>query len=369
MIIIIKRFLTNIRKTFLNIINKLILSRFSKKGKRFDVPEEERKSLPKYRNHRKKIVIIFYTILVLLTILLIASFIRASKANNESKEAVNKTQEIQKKYEDNAETVQYNPNLKLYADKYIDAYMNIPKDGKAKEERQKALADFYPSDYKTPTENTENVERKLSEKEFFNIKRKDKQTIIQYIVNYELKITEKKEVKVKKKKDKKDKDKKDEYETKTEEKDRIENKQALINIPVKSENNKYVVIEYPHFSTIPSNQLKKARLVKDNLENEKREDNPKLKAFVEEFFDKYAKNKADDMAYLMDNPEGLEDIREVSKISDLRIYPKGDNYVVKAEVLMKDKGSPLENLEHYTLDITKKDGKYYVKDLTTTFGG
>lgn len=365
----IKAFLNNIRKAFLNIINKLILSRFSKKGKRFDVPEEERKSLPKYRNHRKKIVIIFYTILVLLTILLIASFIRASKANNESKEAVNKTQEIQKKYEDNAETVQYNPNLKLYADKYIDAYMTIPKDGKAKEERQKALANFYPSDYKTPTENTENVERKLNEKEFFNIKRKDKQTIIQYIVSYDLKITEKKEVKVKKKKDKKDKDKKDEYETKTEEKERTETKKALLNIPVKSENNKYVVIEYPHFSTIPSNQLKKATLVKDSLENEKREDNPKLKAFVEEFFDKYCKSKSDDMAYLMDNPEGLEDTREVSKISDLRIYPKGDDYVVKAEVLMKDKGSPLENLEHYTLDITKKDGKYYVKKLTTTIGG
>ncbi|HBI9153799.1 TPA: conjugal transfer protein, partial [Staphylococcus aureus] len=194
-------------------------------------------------------------------------------------------------------------------------------------------------------------------------------TIIQYIVSYDLKITEKKEVKVKKKKDKKDKDKKDEYETKTEEKERTETKKALLNIPVKSENNKYVVIEYPHFSTIPSNQLKKATLVKDSLENEKREDNPKLKAFVEEFFDKYCKSKSDDMAYLMDNPEGLEDTREVSKISDLRIYPKGDDYVVKAEVLMKDKGSPLENLEHYTLDITKKDGKYYVKKLTTTIGG
>lgn len=143
-----------------------------------------------------------------MTVLLLAAFVRASKANNESKQAVNNTEEIKKKYEDNAETVQYNPNLKLYADKYIDTYMTIPKDGKEKEERQKALENFYPSDYKTPTENTENVERKLNEKEFFNIKRKDKQTIIQYIVNYDLKITEKKEIKVKKKKDKKDKDKK-----------------------------------------------------------------------------------------------------------------------------------------------------------------
>ncbi|WPG00592.1 conjugal transfer protein [Staphylococcus aureus] len=350
----------------MNIINKLILSRFSKKGKTFDVPNEERKEIPKYHNHRKKIVGFFYTVLVILAIILIASFVKASKANNASQEAVKSTKEIERKYEDNAETVQYNPNLKLYADKFIDTYMTIPKDGKDKEARQKTLATFYPSDYKVPTENTENVERKLNDKEFFNIKRKDKQTIIQYIVTYDLKITEKKEVKVKKKKEK---GKKQEYETKTEEKERIENKRALLNIPIKSENNKYVVVEYPYFSIIPNNQLKQATLVKDNLENEKREDNPKLKAFVEEFFEKYAKNKADDMAYLMDNPEGLEDTREVSKIADLRIYPKGERYIVKAEVLMKDKASPLENLEHYTLEVTKKDDKYYVKKLTNTIGG
>ncbi|HDH6082999.1 conjugal transfer protein [Staphylococcus aureus] len=365
--IFIKTFLTNIRKIFLNIINKLILSRFVKKGKSFDVPEEERKELPKYRNHRKKIIILFYTFLIFLALLLIVSFVRASKADSGSKQAVNKVDEIQQKYEDNAETVQYNPNLKLYADKFIDTYMTIPKDGKDKEARQKALAGFYPSDYKTPAENTENVERKLNDKEFFNIKRKDKQTIIQYIVNYDLKITEKKEVKVKKKK--KNKKDKAEYETKTEEKERTENKRALLNIPIKSENNKYVVVEYPHFSIVPNNQLKQATLVKDSLENEKREDNPKLKAFVEEFFEKYAKNKADDMAYLMDNPEGLEDTREVSRINDLRIYPKADSYIVKAEVLMRDKNSPLENLEHYTLEIIKKDDKYFVKKLTNTIGG
>ncbi|WP_158177215.1 conjugal transfer protein [Staphylococcus aureus] len=350
----------------MNIINKLILSRFSKKGKTFDVPNEQRKEIPKYHNHRKKIVVIFYTVLVILAIILIASFVKASKANNASQEAVKSTKEIERKYEDNAESVQYNPNLKLYADKYIDAYMTIPKDGKDKEARQKALATFYPTDYKVPTENTESVERKLNDKEFFNIKRKDKQTIIQYIVTYDLKITEKKEVKVKKKKEK---GKKQEYETKTEEKERTETKKALLNIPIKSENNKYVVVEYPYFTTVPNSQLKQATLVKDNLENEKREDNPKLKAFVEEFFEKYAKNKSDDMAYLMEDPAGLEDTREVSKISDLRIYPKGDSYIVKAEVLMKDKSSPLENLEHYTLEVTKKDDKYFVKKLTNTIGG
>ena len=75
------------------------------------------------------------------------------------------------------------------------------------------------------------------------------------------------------------------------------------------------------------------------------------------------------MAYLMDNPVGLNDTREVSKISDLRLYPKGDSYIVKAVVSMKDKNSPLENLEHYSLEVIKKDGKYYVKTFKHTIGG
>ncbi|HEI1312999.1 TPA: conjugal transfer protein, partial [Staphylococcus aureus] len=252
-----------------------------------------------------------------------------------SKEAVNKTNMIQKKYEDNANTVQYSPKLKLYADKFIDTYMNISKDSKELESREKELLKYFPSDYKKPEEKTSDTERKLNSKEFYNIKRKDK----------------------------------DEYETKTEEKQRKVNQNILINIPIKSENNKYVVVEYPYFTPIPDSQLNKAKMVEDNLKDNKREDNPKAKAFIEDFFNKYSSSKSDDMAYLMDNPEGLEGTREVSQIREIRLYPKGDDYVAKVEILMKDKDSPLENLEHYTLDITKKDGKYYVKNMTNSIGG
>ncbi len=80
------------------------------------------------------------------------SFIKATRANNDSKEAVNKTNMIQKKYEDNANTVQYSPKLKLYADKFIDTYMNISKDSKELESREKELLKYFPSDYKKPDE-------------------------------------------------------------------------------------------------------------------------------------------------------------------------------------------------------------------------
>ncbi|HDD6934419.1 TPA: conjugal transfer protein, partial [Staphylococcus aureus] len=196
----------------MKIISKYILTRFSKNGKHFDIPKEQRRVIPKFKNRRKMIVICFYSLLAILLILLLASFIKATRANNDSKEAVNKTNMIQKKYEDNANTVQYSPKLKLYADKFIDTYMNISKDSKELESREKELLKYFPSDYKKPEEKTSDTERKLNSKEFYNIKRKDKQTIIQYIVNYDVNITEKKEVKVKKKK-KNDKDK-DEYETK-----------------------------------------------------------------------------------------------------------------------------------------------------------
>ncbi|HDK5727565.1 TPA: conjugal transfer protein, partial [Staphylococcus pseudintermedius] len=117
-------------------------------------------------------------------------------------------------------------NLKLYADEFVETYMAIPKDSSDLEQRQKKLAEFFPSDYKIPDEQTKDTERKLNSKEFYNIKRKDKQTIIQYIVNYDVIITEKKEVKVKKKKEK---GKKQQYETKTEEKERKVTQNVLIN--------------------------------------------------------------------------------------------------------------------------------------------
>lgn len=50
----------------------------------------------------------------------------------------------------------------------------------------------------------------MNSKEFYNIKRVNGQTVIQYIVNYDVYVSEKKEVKVKKKGSKKS-------ETKTEE--------------------------------------------------------------------------------------------------------------------------------------------------------
>ncbi|EGQ2738178.1 conjugal transfer protein, partial [Staphylococcus pseudintermedius] len=112
-------------------------------------------------------------LLGLLLILLLASFVKATKANNLSHEAKEQSNLIQQKYEDNAETVQYNPNLKLYADEFVETYMAIPKDSSDLEQRQKKLAEFFPSDYKIPDEQTKDTERKLNSKEFYNIKRKD----------------------------------------------------------------------------------------------------------------------------------------------------------------------------------------------------
>lgn len=46
---------------------------------------------------------------------------------------------------------------------------------------------------------TDDTERKLNSKEFYNIKRVNGQTVIQYIVNYDVYVSEKKEVKEKRK--------------------------------------------------------------------------------------------------------------------------------------------------------------------------
>ena len=66
-----------------------------------------------------------------------------------------------------------------------------------------------------------------------------------------------------------------------------------------------MLLEYPYFTPIPDSQLNKAKMVEDNLKDNKRKTIRKQKLFIEDFFNKYASSKSDDMAYLMDNPEGL----------------------------------------------------------------
>ncbi|HGZ5054524.1 TPA: conjugal transfer protein, partial [Staphylococcus aureus] len=67
----------------MKMISKYILTRFSKNGKHFDIPEEQRRVIPKFKNRRKMIVICFYSLLAILLILLLASFIKATRANND----------------------------------------------------------------------------------------------------------------------------------------------------------------------------------------------------------------------------------------------------------------------------------------------
>ncbi|WP_239733438.1 conjugal transfer protein [Mammaliicoccus sp. J-M41] len=346
--------------------NKHIISRFSKNGKVYDVSDEERKKIPKGTNKRKIIVITFYSVLVLLLFILIIAFVGATNAKNESQNALKTVKKVEAQYQDNVETVQYNPKLKLFTDKFIDDYMNLSDEDKTSEARQEKLKAYYPKDYKQTEEHAGNATRVLNSKDFYNITKKDKQTIVQYIVDYDLKIQEEQNEKVRKKKEK---GKKQEYEIKTVMKERIVNQKMLINLPIENKNNRYVIIEYPYFTSIPNSKLDHGKMVTDNLEDNKREDNPKARKFIEDFFHKYTSSKPEDMTYLMDNPVGLEGKREISKFNDIRLYPKGNGYIAKIDLGIKDKGSPLENTEHYTLEIIKKDKKYYVKKMTNTIGG
>ncbi|PTK42354.1 conjugal transfer protein, partial [Staphylococcus hominis] len=84
----------------------------------------------------------------------------------------------------------------------------------------------------------------------------------------------------------------------------------------------------------------------------------------------YVKGSSLAITYLLYKSDAADGTREVAEWRESRLYTKGDNhYIAKVEVLMKDKDASLENNEHYTLDISKKDGKYYVQKLTNTFGG
>ncbi|UBH13592.1 conjugal transfer protein [Macrococcus armenti] len=360
MIPIINKF----RNYILKIINVYILSRFKKNGKTYNVSEDERKTIPKVNRFAKYIVYLFWLAILLLILSGFFAFRNSNMAVKTSNINAEAFQTFKNKYIENASEVQYSPKLKLYTDNFVDEYINLPKDNEERDKRSIGLSKYFLEGYEESS-NDNKSERKLKSKEFYNIKKSDGQIIVQYIVNYDVDTVVKKEVKEKVKSSKK----KDEFKTVVKEENKTVNQNMMLNIPIISDKDVYSVNEMPYFTLIPEDKLLKGKMVQNKIDEKYRFRDEKVNEFIKDFFDKYADSTAEDMTYLMDNPQGLEGTRTVKEISNMNLYKKDKKIIAKVIVSMTDKDSSLVNTEHYTLEIIKKDNKFYVEKFKHTIGG
>ncbi|MCU7557635.1 conjugal transfer protein [Macrococcus capreoli] len=324
--------------------------------------EDERKPIPKVNKLAKYVVYFFWLAVLLLILSGFFAFRNSNLAVKTSKTNADEFKVFKNDYIDNASELQYSPKLRLYTDEFVDKYINLSKDNTERDKRSIALSKFFLEGYKENS-NDMKSERKLKSKEFYNIVKSDGQIIVQYIVNYDVVTTVEKEVKEKS-------DKKKEEKTVTKDVEENINQNMMLNIPLVVDKDNYGVNDLPYFTLIPKDKKVKGKMVENQIDDKYRtSSDTEINDFVKEFFKKYVTSTAKDMRYLMDKPEGLEDKREIKEIKNMTVYKKDKKVIVKAIIDMTDKKSKLINMEHYTLKLEKKDGKYSVKELKHTIGG
>src|SRR5699024_12835328 len=91
-----------------------------------------------------------------------------------------------------------------------------------------------------------------------------------------------------------------------------------------------------------------------------------VEEWVEDFFHDYAEGTKDDMAYMLDDPEGLNGVQDFKDLEEIDVYKEDNIYVAKVVENIEETELNITHQEPYTLYIKRKEGKFYVKSMKHT---
>ncbi|MBA3925533.1 conjugal transfer protein [Listeria rustica] len=149
---------------------------------------------------------------------------------------------------------------------------------------------------------------------------------------------------------------------------------CLVHVPVQSVKGAYSVVDAVYYTTIPNLATSNGDVVTDDSANQdldavSTKQQGKVESFLQNFFENYASGTKEDMAFMMKNPETLDGMKQYKEIVSMRAYNQKQGVLVKVKVSFTDKQSSGTDVENFTLDLSKKEGQYFVSKLTHTLGG
>lgn len=248
-----------------------------------------------------------------------------------------------------------------YVAGFISDYMNVPKNVEALQARQDKLTTFMVTNTNsTPFDFGTTVglgSRVFVDSHLRNAKQTKDGVLLTYKVSYKNVITEQKEV-IKEVPDGKSK-KKIKTMVPT---DRVENKVGFLNIHVVGNKKGLAIKDLPYWSMDKALQAT-IELDKKTETPYRGEDVEKITDFVTTFFTKYTTSSAEDMAYMMAEPESLANAFVFDSVDQLEIVEKGGVITVTGRLLMQDATTKIPIHEGFTLSLEKRDSNYYVLEL------
>lgn len=341
-------------------------SEFVEENKIHRQPKDKRK-LPQAKGNGKVLRFLIWAVIVFISISGVLALLRSQNALNKAKNSQQVLAKIQESAGERKQDAYTSPKIEVYANHFIDVYMNVPKDGK--EKRNEELSKLYAKNFKLDEVKNFEGYRKLIGKTLYDVSYEKEYTVLHYKVTYENVKIEKKQVQPPQTDPNQPPPP---PETKEEE---VKAKHtALLNVPITSKNGKYAVVENPYFTASEELQADDIKSVENPLvtkEQIKFDKKEPIEKWLKEFFAKYADSKPQDMSYMMSEPKALGGIKSFVKIEELNVYPTNekDTFTVKAIVTFKEKDIDLQNKEVFSLQLKLKDGKYFVENFKNTLGG
>ncbi|MCG5104660.1 conjugal transfer protein [Oceanobacillus alkalisoli] len=249
---------------------------------------------------------------------------------------------------------------------FIKEYINVPNESEALQERANKLKEYMVfndtfNNEKNPLYNLDGVNgsRQLESFNLFHIEGEGNRNLFQYKVTFknELETEIEKEVTKGKGKNKK---KETEFEIETEEKINT----LLLNVPIIHENGLFSVHSVPYFTEVPSLAGNiEVEMPEIELEEYNGNEIDNINEFLITFFEKYATESIDEMAYLMDEPQTLNGSFLFEEIRNLTIYVNGEHYKALMEVVFRDELTNIEQVNPVEMTISKNGRNFYVEDF------
>ncbi|OFG45789.1 conjugal transfer protein [Listeria monocytogenes] len=317
------------------------------------IDQVEKREKPKQiieKDKRKQTVALTYAIFFCILFCSIGSFVFSLQSANPSSGTSHKKETL-------PATINY-PAVQSFLNPFVDTYIQVSNISEKNEERKKTLQNYMVTspDYANSfSVESSDGERILKQKDLYSIKETKPNTLLaQYKVTYnnrtytEKEISKKEGKKVVKQKVKEPKD---------------EQKTALLNIEIVQKGDAYAVNALPYFTDVYSLKEAMDKADKTNLDTYKGDEETEVLAFLNDFFTKYATSNADDMAYMMKEPEGLSNSFTFDRIDKYELYQKSGKILANAQVVFLEPETKINVVEDFTITLTKKDSHYYVEKL------
>lgn len=305
---------------------------------------KEKRNLPKKKNGK----ILRFFIWLLIVFMALSGSLALFKVYKMDAQYSEKIEKVLKKTGTSVKENIYSVKMEKVLSDFVNVYMNYSSNQDLQQEREKALLNYFADGLKDYKNLTQAGSRVLLQQTFYDLIETKKYNIAKFEVAYknvtQVKTSNKLNAKMK----------------------LVEQeKKMLLNVPFIEKDGAFLVVGNPYFTSVEKNVAPTFEIVSKSVGSTQVPTNEKEKVreFLMSFFEKYTTVSVEDMGYMMHAPQTLEGLRDFSELQGLEVYKQDEIYVLKTSVIYKEKEFDLYNIENYYIELSLKDGKYFVENF------